>query len=279
MARHKKTAASELADWRNVADDREKYNAYLCSREWSVKKEAVKQRCGGICERCKSLPVDHVHHLTYARKYNEDLEDLQGRCKPCHEFEHGKSDFDPLKGPIVIDEAIYLAGKISRGDWRENICHSIRDGKPEDSWKTQFQGIHWEYQSREFCCHYAGPFFTCAGHGQDHGAGTHGNAMLCKAHERDIKVFNRCMAAIDASDIILAWFDDLFQYGTICEIGYAYANKKPVGIGYAPHMARYIEDLWFPLTASQGAGVYETPEAFVRWWLEGTAQSKIDHRF
>ena len=97
MARHKKTSTSSVADWRNIADDREKYNAYLCSREWSVKKEAVKERCGGICERCGALPVGHVHHLTYSRKYNEELEDLQGRCKPCHEFEHGKSDFDPSR--------------------------------------------------------------------------------------------------------------------------------------------------------------------------------------
>lgn len=102
MARNKKTSASSVADWRNIADDREKYAAYLCSREWSVKKEAVKQRCGGICERCKALPVDHVHHLTYARKYHEELEDLQGRCKPCHEFEHGKDDFDPKRFDYLL---------------------------------------------------------------------------------------------------------------------------------------------------------------------------------
>jgi hypothetical protein len=81
--------------WQSIEDDREKYAAYLCSREWAVKREAVRERSGGKCERCHVLPMDHVHHLTYERKYREELEDLQASCKPCHEFTHGKSDFDP----------------------------------------------------------------------------------------------------------------------------------------------------------------------------------------
>jgi hypothetical protein len=36
-----------------------------------------------------------VHHLTYARKYAEELEDLSGWCKHCHEFTHGKALWDP----------------------------------------------------------------------------------------------------------------------------------------------------------------------------------------
>ena len=84
-------------DWRDIQDDREKYQAYLCSREWAEKREAVKERAGGKCERCTVLPIDAVHHLTYKRKYAERLEDLSAICTPCHEFTHGKSDFDPLQ--------------------------------------------------------------------------------------------------------------------------------------------------------------------------------------
>jgi hypothetical protein len=73
----------------------EKYNRYLCGREWSLKKRAVKARCNGVCERCQDNPMHHVHHLTYARKYNERLDDLQGLCKGCHDFIHAFSDFDP----------------------------------------------------------------------------------------------------------------------------------------------------------------------------------------
>jgi 5-methylcytosine-specific restriction endonuclease McrA len=73
----KRKPQNDLTDWRTIADDKEKYQAYLCSREWAEKREAVRKRAGGKCERCSTLPMDAVHHLTYVRKYNEDLEDLQ----------------------------------------------------------------------------------------------------------------------------------------------------------------------------------------------------------
>jgi hypothetical protein len=82
-------------DWKSITDDREKYAAYLCSREWSVLKEAVHDRAGGLCERCHTRKIDAVHHLTYARKYAEHLDDLQGLCNGCHEFTHGKTSVDP----------------------------------------------------------------------------------------------------------------------------------------------------------------------------------------
>lgn len=96
MAKQTKQA---LQDWRSIADDREKYQAYLCSREWAEKREAVRKRAGDKCERCKVLPIDAVHHLTYARKYEESLDDLQAICQPCHDFTHGKSASDPSVNP------------------------------------------------------------------------------------------------------------------------------------------------------------------------------------
>lgn len=85
----------EVSDWRSIKDDREKYAAYLCSREWSVLKKAVHERARGRCERCEINQIDAIHHLTYIRKYREDLGDLQAICNLCHGFVHGKSDFDP----------------------------------------------------------------------------------------------------------------------------------------------------------------------------------------
>jgi hypothetical protein len=82
-------------DWRTIEEDREKYKAYLCSREWAMLRNAVRARCGGMCERCKVNEMECVHHLTYARKYDEPIEDLVGWCNACHEFTHGKSDVDP----------------------------------------------------------------------------------------------------------------------------------------------------------------------------------------
>lgn len=88
-------------DWKTIKDDREKYAAYLCSREWAEKRDAVHRRARqGNCERCDTFRIDAVHHLTYARKYHENLEDLEGHCKWCHGFVHKKHDFDPAKDPF-----------------------------------------------------------------------------------------------------------------------------------------------------------------------------------
>lgn len=85
-------------DWKDFEkDSKQKYNAYLCSREWAVLKEQVRKRSGGKCERCKKNEMDACHHLTYERKYKEKLEDLQAICTPCHEFTHSKSDVDPCE--------------------------------------------------------------------------------------------------------------------------------------------------------------------------------------
>lgn len=84
-------------EWQTMPEGPEKYAAYLASRDWAVKKEAVNQRAGGKCERCGVNPPANVHHLTYIRKYEERLEDLAAWCRGCHEFTHGKTDVDPLE--------------------------------------------------------------------------------------------------------------------------------------------------------------------------------------
>ncbi len=95
-------AKATLTDWRSIEDDREKYQAYLCSHEWAKLKTAVHERAGGICERCGQFPINAVHHLTYARKYAEAVEDLAGWCKNCHNFTHDKDWFDPQACVRVI---------------------------------------------------------------------------------------------------------------------------------------------------------------------------------
>lgn len=85
-------------EWHDMEGDSvEKYNRYLCSREWAEKRRAVFDRANGVCERCQLGKVDEIHHLTYLRKYLEHLDDLQGLCSFCHEFVHGFSDFDSAK--------------------------------------------------------------------------------------------------------------------------------------------------------------------------------------
>ncbi len=84
-----------MTGWQSITDAKEKRAAYMASREWWVKRQAVAERCRGFCERCRINPLDHVHHLTYIRLYAEELDDLQGICQACHDFTHARSDFDP----------------------------------------------------------------------------------------------------------------------------------------------------------------------------------------
>ena len=77
-------------DWTELPDGPEKYSRYLCSREWSEKRTAGRRRARGFCERCKRHKMAAVHHLTYARIYDEQPDDLQAVCFKCHEFIHGR---------------------------------------------------------------------------------------------------------------------------------------------------------------------------------------------
>ena len=73
------------------------YPRYLASREWALLKNAVRERSGGVCERCGNAPATQCHHLTYERIGRELLTDLQDICRPCHEYESAVSAFDPLQ--------------------------------------------------------------------------------------------------------------------------------------------------------------------------------------
>jgi hypothetical protein len=96
--------------WKAMPDGPEKYQAYLCSRHWAEKRNAVFKRCGCICERCGVNAADHVHHLTYARKYDEQPGDLQALCRGCHDFTHGKSNCDPK--PIPVARTVFAASDV-----------------------------------------------------------------------------------------------------------------------------------------------------------------------
>jgi hypothetical protein len=80
-----------------MKSEEDRYQEYLCSREWGVLKELVRERSGGQCERCSRNEAYAVHHVTYIRKYHELPEDLQHLCEACHNFIHGKSNFDPCE--------------------------------------------------------------------------------------------------------------------------------------------------------------------------------------
>lgn len=75
---------------------RERYETYLASPEWQVKRAQVMHRCKGICENCGEATARTVHHLSYKRLGNEPLVDLLACCQECHDNYH-----NPKTGPLL----------------------------------------------------------------------------------------------------------------------------------------------------------------------------------
>ena len=79
----------------DMTTQRVDYHHYMASREWALKKRAVRERSGGECERCQR-PSKQVHHLSYQNLGHEPLTDLLDVCKWCHEYLSAVRDVDPV---------------------------------------------------------------------------------------------------------------------------------------------------------------------------------------
>jgi len=252
-------------DWRRLPDGKEKYQAYLCSREWSEKKEAVRKRSSGICERCRVYLMDAVHHLTYERKYAEQLSDLQEICRACHEFTHAKSQYDPrVFAPVFVEgsgpiRVLYLAGKITRDRWRDEIIKDWSfENHSEFTWDacSQFCGNEWQIAkcaataSNGSRLDYSGPWWSDledgCGHGEASSCGEPHAYGNCYAHghgyqgylvdpERSMRLVSRnVQIAINECDLLFAWINSDDCFGTIFEIGMAVALGKTVVVASPP---------------------------------------------
>jgi hypothetical protein len=116
-----------------------RYREYLNSLEWKSRRQAVRERCKGICERCSKYLVDEVHHLTYANVFNEPLEDLQGLCRPCHSFTHGGSGIDPVLKSIRVKVAFKI---IEYWDSEKNKFRRVPlDTIPEENFEWERSSI------------------------------------------------------------------------------------------------------------------------------------------
>jgi len=249
--------------WQDMPEGKEKYSAYLCSREWSVLKEDVKERSGGMCERCGVNVMDHVHHLTYKRKYAELPSDLQACCRQCHEFIHAKSDRDPAKDrPIVLPwckkrvKSFYLAGKITGTDWRSEIVpgwgHENHSSSHWQAFLDYDQCNTWAVVPHAcevlgVSLHYTGPWWNdCASGGHSCAADSrepHGYSnKFEQLHSDEIEskrreVVNAITTAISSADLVFAWVDSADCYGTIVEIGFAKGLGKPVVVATSQDFA------------------------------------------
>jgi len=68
------------------------YEEYLQTSEWKEKRAQALERDNNCCRVCNSDERLHVHHRTYARRGNENLEDLTTLCEECHERFHRKTN-------------------------------------------------------------------------------------------------------------------------------------------------------------------------------------------
>ncbi len=88
-ARLRRNEAAE--EWRQL------YPIYLASDAWQRRRDLVLQRADFVCEGCRELGADEVHHLTYDHVGAEFLFDLVALCRDCHRRWHGI--------PAVFEEA------------------------------------------------------------------------------------------------------------------------------------------------------------------------------
>lgn len=155
---------------------------------------------------------------------------------------------------------VYLAGKISKHDWRHGVVKGLRnvDTLSEDKkimygdsncWPIIKNGI------QKFV-HYAGPIPTSCDHGCYHGENSHGvgadDGWDCnQGYDAGIEevradVFFKCENAILISDVFIAWIDTNDCYGTLVEIGMAKAMGKYIVIGGN----KKFDDMWFAYKAA-----------------------------
>ncbi len=62
----------------------DKYNEYLNSEKWELKRKKVLERDNYLCQACLTNRAEQIHHLTYNNIYDEPLYELLSVCKRCH---------------------------------------------------------------------------------------------------------------------------------------------------------------------------------------------------
>jgi hypothetical protein len=284
--------SADFNGWKSMPEGPEKYQRYLASREWGLLKEQVRRRAGGKCERCRWNPMHSVHHLTYARKYQELPEDLRGVCNPCHEYEHGKRSRDPiLDTPIILFghtlRSVYLAGPITGDPWRKTITnHDSEHELLDEFWISNNErwpegGYGGCYLPDKRSLGFMGPMWMSVdsgGHNQDpvpdrQHASVENFATYHGDDAREV-VAAECIKAIRRSDLCFAWLPRTDCYGTLVEIGVARQICRVTIVAVPPTFPFF--EAWFPLAAASAVVVAETPsEAWGKMW-SGDVMSVTD---
>ena len=233
-------------------------NEYYNSPEWAEKRNERIKLDGFKCAKCGFTRALEVHHINYERFGHEDVSrDLITLCKKCHnEIETQKKTINPWTNPSE-HHSVYLAGKIWKNDWRNKFCNYRHI--PDEPYEIA-QGFQYDVNANLTI---TGPFFISCDHGCYHGNGTHGvgadysgghSGGCCMGYYYDrTQVFNICESQIDKAEIIFAYINCRDCYGTIAEIGYAYATGKDIFILFSDWSIE--EDMWFVSEMRRNTGV------------------------
>jgi hypothetical protein len=144
--------------------------------------------------------------------------------------------------------SVYLAGKITKNGWRNDIVASSALGQSEWAMEAMSNelGQKWETAMDALGegVHLAGPFFVGCDHGCGHGPQAHGITGGCIVTDAGQKETVRlCTQALEESDVVFAWLDALDAYGTLVELGYAKALGKRIIIAHPPQTAIRSDEL------------------------------------
>lgn len=191
---------------------------------------------------------------------------------------------------------VYCAGKIAKYDWRVKLFPGIQiesqyspfneEGEPE--------GILATSTVRRGEMEYCGPFFIDCSHGCFKGRSTHNVGAwedLLGGHGEKSTYCNNgyspnrkttlrmCLACIDESDVVFVWLDQFTAFGTIAEIGYAYALKKPIWLWEPWDGYDFESDIWFARSmASENRHANSPLEAFEAFTKAYTWESELKRR-
>ena len=122
------------------------YLDYMNSPIWKELRDTVIERDDFRCTKCGHKENLQAHHLTYARLFDEKLEDLVTLCKLCHEEAHGvrkpgqRIYIEIAKGVLVLKGEKPSAKQVSqakqinakqkkRASWNHKIRAKSKRGK------------------------------------------------------------------------------------------------------------------------------------------------------
>jgi len=150
---------------------------------------------------------------------------------------------------------IYFAGKIGHTDWRHALVE-----RATGQWRIlRDSDGPFDFTMGSHRLTYQGPFFLSCDHGCYHGERTHGRGLGIRAgcpagdypnppDQTRLAVQRRAIEAIHRADCVFAFIHSPTCFGTLFELGYAHAIRKPTAICFATR--RLARDMWF---SSQGA--------------------------